>query len=173
MCYFLTVGVPKAKTSVLEQSIPRGLAACPTGNPTVLKYLGGDYATYLLISGDCSCDLYSERLFVPPAKSADSRRRKYQKMGWSPAKIERAMASVAADAPPAQGFAGLRPDVRELLAQIAEAVGSLFVMVHWYDGDLEKEAFSIRDGPTITAAELRAATLPLRPDEMARISGPT
>ena len=74
-------------------------------------------------TSQCSCDLY---------RSGDDEkisrlRAKYEKQGWSGAKIERALA----DRPPS-GFVGnLHPGFRQWLADSVREAGAAYLLVHW------------------------------------------
>src|SRR4029077_12012849 len=115
----------------------------------------------------CSCDLFRR-----PASSnketaethADDLRRKYAKRGWSQAKVERAVTQASARPQPEEPFIGLRPDVRELLADLAEEVGELAIAVHWYNGDIETEKFNVVQGPRIGPPECREGSVLIAQD---------
>lgn len=172
MCFFLTIGVPGGDVAVLEAAVPRGLAVSLIENQSVLRRLPADYRTYVLISGMCSCGLFME-----PARAkkhtaethAAKLRRRYAKLGWSQAKVERAVAQASARPEPEQEFVGLRPDVRELLADVAEQVGALALVVHWYDGLIDTEKFEITPGPECDPSALREGLALHSPDVLVSI----
>ncbi len=89
MCYLVLVGVPEqSRAAVVEEltrsgfstsmcSIPALTAAFPRGDVVIAVTYGG-----------CSCDIFGEP-FEPFDESAQ--REKYQRKGWSQAKIARAI----------------------------------------------------------------------------------
>lgn len=165
MCYFVTVGVPEDKAAYLEEAFSRGLAASPATNASITRHLPDHYRTYVITRGMCSCDLFGGSLPRPDDGShARKLRRKYERRGWSETKIERALAQ-AASKPPAETFVGLRPDLCALLAAVAEKVGELAVVVHWYDGEIETEKFGVRKGQTVTPESFRSGQPAMSEDQ--------
>lgn len=169
MCYFLSVGLAANEAICLEQAIPRGLAAFPLPNPSLLTHLPADFVSYNLISGGCSCGLYlgPDVGEVKPKRRSESHARKeYEGRGWSPARLERALAqSAKARARPSSQlkFLGLRPDVRDLLAAVAQEGGPLAIVIHFYH---KTELFTATKGPTITSETLLDSNWLLPEDEV-------
>lgn len=175
MCYFITIGLPEDKAHVLEAHIPRGFHVASVGNSSVLRQMGHGFCTCLLMSGGCSCDLFRE----PPTETEEDGhplkdseqerlRHKYEKMGWSAAKIERALAqrSRGGGAVP---LIGLRGDVQRLLGDLARTAGQVAVLVHWYDGDVEEARFACQQGEVVSPEIAMEEHLRIEADEIARI----
>src|SRR5262249_11346665 len=58
MCFFVTVGLAANRAEALANAMPRGLMLLPSANPSIQRHLPPTYATFVLISGHCSCGLY-------------------------------------------------------------------------------------------------------------------
>lgn len=148
VCALISLGVPLSHP-LQRQRLPR---IDRIDNPAVAAAFGERFAQYSITEGQCSCDLYSR--FMPEPDAGDSkRRRKYERMGWSSAKIERALAESAR---PRQHDDGLRADVAALIAGIAEAAGEVRLIVHTYRGSFAEERVRVGDHVTLSAKELRA-----------------
>jgi hypothetical protein len=103
---------------------------------------------------DALHNLYS----TPEAPDADrdserERRRKYERLGWSEAKIARALADSASTHSP--GARGLRQDVRELVAGLAAIAGEVRLLVHVYRGSFGDERVESQGTRELRASELR------------------
>ena len=174
MCYFITIGLPEDKVDSLEQQVPRGFHIAPIASTSVLQQMEHGFCTYLLMSGGCSCDLFR----VPPTETEESGhapkdskqerlRHKYEKMGWSTAKIDRALSQHRKDG--AEPFIGLRGDVQRLLGEVAKNVNQLAVVVHWYDGDVQEAQFACKQGEIASPEIALKEGLRLGTDEILRI----
>jgi hypothetical protein len=80
-------------------------------------------------------------------------------------KIQRAIAESTAKRHK-QLFAGLRSDVRALLAAAAKETGELAIVVHFYSGPLETERFVVQKGRSITAEELETTGCEIGEDQL-------
>lgn len=177
MCYFLTIGVEPNGIAPLIEAIPRGMALGRVDNPRVARHLGTTSCTFVLTSGWCSCGLYSGRGEQVEAATAEwiSRReeraiRKYIKLGWSGAKIDRALEASASHVRKSSSFIGPRDDVRELLAAVAEQVGKLAFLSHFYGGDIETARIELSPGSVrLTPDEFRQPDRMIFEDQIARI----
>jgi hypothetical protein len=166
MCYFVTVAVPETHAERLENSVPRDLAAHPVMNASIARHLPPKYRSYVLTTGMCSCDLFfSESPIRHNGAHADKLRQKYEKRGWSKAKIDRALAQ-ASPKRASESTVGLRQDLRELLATVVEETGELGIVAHWYHGDIEAESFSVSIGPIVTPESLRTGEPPMSEDQI-------
>lgn len=161
MCYFLTIGVESKGIATLIQTIPRGMALGRVDNLRVTRKMGTTNCTFVLTSGMCACGLYSgrgeeveEATAEWISRSEERAIRKYIKLGWSAAKIDRALEASASRFKKSPSFIGPRGDVRELLATVAEQVGKLAFLAHFYGGDIETARL-----------ELSPVTVRLTPDE--------
>ena len=170
MCYFLTIAVPPEHVATLKRYVPPGsLSLKGQSNRTILGQLEGHYDTFTLTSGRCSCALYSDAVGPPDvaAIKADLRKR-YEKKGWPYLRIERAI-TAALEHRPAHHFRGLRPDVRDLLADAVDELGTLLFLVHGYDEDSETEAVPVRRKVAISADELRSGEGEVAVDTLYRV----
>jgi len=95
-------------------------------------------------------------------------RRQYEKKGWSPNKIERAVQDhkKAIQHHRVESFEGLRPDIRELIADLTMKSGSTAVLVHFYSSDIKKERFNIEIGETASPDELLSGNVKLFEDRL-------
>lgn len=144
MCYFITVGIPNTKSEAVRGEVPRGFGLEPVENKSVLAALPLGYQTFLLVSGGCSCNLY-QRAATPALLShnPDRLRRKYEKKGWSTAKIDRAIKqSLPAQAKPSD-FIGFRSDVTDILRSVSRNAGDFAILIHWYNGNIDDELISM------------------------------
>lgn len=159
MCYFITVAATADKAEALRNVRKRGVDVSPYTNRHLTRQLPEGCQTFALTSGGCSCDLFSAGpISNGQGEGAVTRlRSNYQKKGWSQAKLERAIGNPGHRLRPRRGFLGLRPDIRDLLAELADQCGELAVAVHFYSGDIESEQTTLRKGPRISPAELREA----------------
>ncbi len=161
MCYFITIAVPKNKAENFEKTVPRGLHIGATSNRTLKNHLPDDVSLYLVMSGGCSCDLFSENSKGIRNDDLEEHvaklRRKYQKKGWSEAKTERAIAQAMKGATSSAGKekSGLRFDVREFLAGLLNDMKEIGVFVQWYGGNVESEDVIVKQGPKISGYQLR------------------
>lgn len=176
MCYFVTVAVRGDAMPKLLDAVGKPLRAAPVGNRSVLAHLPQGYETFVIVSGPgfCSCELFmaaedSHRERIEA--EARTYREKHRRMGWSTAKIERAMASAAREhSRQDQSFLGLRADVRALLADLAERVGELGVLAHFYSDDVETETCQLTTGPRLNPEQLRSSCVPEHADQIVWVS---
>ena len=128
MCYMVVVALPSAAQQKRLSYLPEGIYSWPSVYPG-LSVRMKHWQPVIVGTSGCSCDLFL------PQSDAKTRnlRRKYEKQGWSQAKIERAMA----DHGPT-GFPGnLHPGLRHWLAESAQEAGEAFLIVHWDSARLE------------------------------------
>ena len=122
----------------------------------------------LVTTGGCSCDWYkrpAESESEAASKLAKARAR-YERMGWSQAKIERALEGMTRS--PRHDF-GLHPVVIELLQAVARDCGSAAVWVHDFSGDVEVEPYSLVQRERWRQSEVAARSATLAPDTLAEI----
>lgn len=177
MCYFLTVGVEFKGIEALVQAVPRGMALGRVNNPHVTRHMGTTNCTFVLTSGMCACDLYYGRGEEVEAVTTAwlSRReeraiRKYIKLGWSAAKIDRALEATASHAKKTPSFLGPRGDVRELLASVAEQIGNMAFLAHFYGGDIETARIELSpDTARLTPDEFRQPDRMIDEDQVVRV----
>ncbi len=138
MCYFLTVVIPRSYEATLRQQLPPqlNLDLAPSRNASLAAWLQKDEVAFYLTGGMCSCDLFA-RAGSSVQNQQAALRQKYQAKGWSAAKMERALSQAGAER---ESFSGLRGDILALLCRVARQVGRVSVLVHWYSGDIDREA---------------------------------
>ena len=112
----------------------------------------GERTTVVLTSGGCSCDLYAR---VSDDEGRDAARRRYRKRGCSEAKVNRALAARHTSADRGRSFVGLRSDVREVIARLAEVVGEMELLVHDYSAGIDEETVIATQGGTLSPEDLR------------------
>lgn len=136
------IAVPAdAADEVRRRHANEGLKVEPTRNPSAHSAAAG-LVPLLIYGGGCSCGMYR-----PQPKGSDRvehRRRetRYRRMGWSRAKIERAL-SQATEASRAAGR-GLHPLIVEMLREIVAAHDRVDIWVHDFRGRVETEAYTVR-----------------------------
>src|SRR5262249_52856887 len=90
MCYLISVSAIGFDGNLPEHFRAYRLFATPTRNPTVLRALGG--TAYDITDGHCSCSFYVAPAIEGRSKTKiDAARERYEKEGWSKAKIDRAL----------------------------------------------------------------------------------
>lgn len=161
MCYFITVAVPVTEVERLRQAVPREMHLSSSNNPSVVQWLGSDARTFLVTTGNCSCDLYHAAGAREDAAVEAALRRKYSRKGWSDAGIQRALAQARGARQRRLAFTGLRSDLLALLCELADRGVGLSLLVHWYNGDPEKEAVAIRGR---MVARCHGSMPPVEPD---------
>ena len=123
---------------------------------------------YALTDRHCSCDLYSWPADQKGAKETLLKlRRKYEKRGWSEAKIQRALNDPSAYIKPNK--IGLRADVRMLIADIVDEAGRVEFFVHFYSGDQMTEKLTVNRGATVSSGEIRSGAHLLEPDVLTTV----
>lgn len=162
MCDFISVAFPKRLLKEFLSLAPRKMVDQLNENPTIAKALPQDWMQIFLVRSSCSCGMfYSEDELhsdIPTRKNRELLRRKYEKRNWSPARIERALASSFAnsqntDVPQNDRQAGFEPKVRELIAKFAKKHHPISILVHFYSGSLVSEKFTIEKRLTLPASE--------------------
>lgn len=167
MCFFLTIAVPLQHTTRVREWMSPELKTHPTKNPSVMAALPPDYAAHLVTTGMCSCDLYACPESEKPKDRTAHLRQKYERLGWSKAKISRAIKQVESDSARAKKpLSGFRPDVVERAVAICRVTGNLAIVVHWYQGDVETESLRLRPVPKCNCDQLASRMQELREDEV-------
>ncbi len=81
MCYYLTVAVLGKNSDQIAVVFGRGFQTCLTANPSIRALLPADFKMNLVISGTCSCSLYSRPGQATAVDATDHLRRKYEQRG--------------------------------------------------------------------------------------------
>lgn len=168
MCWFITIAVPHdAVAAVRSAHGGPGMSIAPTRNPSAIAAAGAGWTPLLVTAGGCSCAWYRR-----PAASGDEiarAKRRYEGMNWSPGKIARALASMAAK-PRADD--GLHAVLIELLAAVSARHGKVRVWVHDFTGRVEMEAYEIASRQSWPSPELSARAAALEPDVLVEVHAP-
>lgn len=168
MCFFITIAVPSNAVERLRaEHTVRGMQIAPTANASARAAAGPGRTPLLVTTGGCSCDWYRR----PSESEADSKiakaRARYERMGWSKAKIDRALEGMAR--PPRQDF-GLHPVVIDLIRAVAWNRGPAAVWVHDFSGDVEIEPYTITGRERWPWPDVAARAAMLATDTLAEIS---
>ena len=169
MCFFIAIAVPSnAAERVRTEHAARGMHIAPTANASARAAAGPGRVPLLVTTGGCSCDWYkrpAESESEAESKIAKARAR-YERMGWSKAKIERALEGMARS--PQHDF-GLHPVVIDLLQAVTQDCGSAAVWVHEFSGDVEVESYAIARHERWARTEVAARSAMLATDTVAEI----
>jgi hypothetical protein len=141
MCFFMTIATSEPAERVREHC-SRGLRAIEYENPGVPRSLDRPMHLLTIVTDvDCSCALYRAVGEAGQLSRIEKLCRKYERLGWSRTKIERVLVSARAAAERSQGpgWTGFRPELRDLLARLANELGEIAVLVHSYTGGIENE----------------------------------
>lgn len=154
MCFFVIVGFPEN-----AQAQARGLLRSPyhltdTSNRSILGALPPQWLAGYLSEEGCGCRMYRHPEGYEPFETRAARvRKRYRKLKWSDAKIERAIEQMKDDEakrPP--DFRGLRIDVRRSIVELARSAGTARALVHFFSGSIEDE-FIEAETASVSAAE--------------------
>ena len=151
MCHFLTIAVPSREVPQVPDSLRRDVHFSEHTNPSAKMHTPGDWTSFIATSGGCSCDFY--RATNDPPDSESKLISKYQKKGWSEAKIQRAISSRSTAATQSSG---LRDDIVDLVANLTNRFGQIRISLHWYSGDIETEKFTLRDAGSVSLARFQS-----------------
>ena len=167
MCFFVTVAVPSQYVDRIGEVFGRGFQTHETANPSVMAALPAGYAARRITSGMCSCDLYGRRRTAEAPNPVAHLRRKYEKRGWSEAKIKRALEQVAVkESKTNRASSGFRSDVLSGVETLCRAAGSVALLVHWYSGDVESERVRLGQPRRCRFDELAAQAQSLVEDQV-------
>jgi hypothetical protein len=173
MCFFVTIAVPSQHAEQIGEVFARGFQTRPTANAGVTAVLPAGYAARLITSGMCSCDLYARPRDAGVPDPAAHLRRKYEKRGWSEAKIKRALEQVEVQPSKTnRATSGFRPDVLSAFEALCRAAGSVALLVHWYSGDIESERLPLGEPRRCKCDELAARAQSLVEDQILIAAAP-
>jgi hypothetical protein len=118
MCWHLSVSVPAKAAARLHQLLPADVPARPETDSRAIAAAHGDECFCLGVQ--CACGLNRKR-----ASASERLRRRAEREGWSESKVRRALQNICDD------WSGLRPDVRHVLATVAEDCGRISILLFW------------------------------------------
>lgn len=169
MCYFLTIGVPAARSEALGVAFGRGFHLAEAANPAAQRaFPPGFTLRYLTQGGTCSCGLYASSTTTNRDHVAAQLRRKYGARGWSVAKVERALEQVRRHEAnrDRERLHGLHPDVVQGVEAACASAGAVALVAHWYRGPVDEEPLTWTTGARCSLSELHAHAAALREDEV-------
>lgn len=138
MCYFITIGVPARHRQLVEALQKGRFRVDRSSNPSVARLFPPDDALFTLIDGHCSCALYIQDESTTAEADEGKARARYQRQGWSEAKISRAL-EAKRQARSANQRDDHRAEFCERIAGVVEAIGRVRLFVHMYSGDIDSE----------------------------------
>lgn len=158
MCYFITIAVDEKHESTLQQKLRSSFRLSRSENPYIKAHLKPQDVSFVMADGMCACDLFRKPQLAESENREEKLRRKYskpkyKKLGWTEAKIERAIADILSK--PTNEFSGLRADLRWQLCDLVADVGRVSILVHFYSGDTETDEVQIKLTKAITCKDLR------------------
>jgi hypothetical protein len=142
-----------------------------------MAHLAPGYCDYVLTDGHCSCDLYRSPSYAGSRETVEDLERKlcrkYRKKGWGEAKIRRAVkdATAARERRSGGDFIGLHPDVRVVLARVADEVDHIYAFVHQYSGGIASEQVKVKLGPTVSSDNFGSGEYVLEEDTLVTVKG--
>lgn len=163
MCFYITIGVPREHANWAVESFASDWHLRPTKNPSVSAAMHAEFTPLLIGEGGCCCGLYTSSESESFFARKESKRRKYERLGWSAAKIQRALSGCPRAPEPGDG---LHPTVVELLEQICRRAGAVAVVVHEYTGKVETESFTIAGTDACGVADLPQLARSLKVDSL-------
>lgn len=119
MCWHLSVSVPAEAVAELHRLLPIDVPGRSELDSRVVAAIARNDQCFCL-GVQCACDLYRKS-----ATTAERLRRRAGRDGWTEAKLLRALQNIHED------WSGLRPDVREALAAVAEGCGRISIFLFW------------------------------------------
>ena len=156
MCYLVTIGIRESIGRV-EAMLGDGqlLAVRASQNASLRSVFPKEDRLFALTSGHCSCDLV-----IPSSQRSVEQQRsrlqaRYQREGWSQAKIARALADwEAAHARQMVARTASGMQLYALLRALANKPGGLRVLIHFYSGRFDNEEVEPRGRVSDPTGEL-------------------
>ena len=140
MCYLISVSAIGFGGSLPEHFHAYKLLASPTRNPTVLRTLGG--MPYGITDGHCSCSFYVAPATVDRAEvKINAVRERYEKEGWSKAKIDRALEAKSRSQ--SRTARSLAFDFPSAVGALLRAGAGVQLLCHSYTGGFDEETFKV------------------------------
>ncbi len=170
MCYYIAVVVPAAKAEELFSSSGSQFDIEPLSNQSIMALLPAGYALFTLSRDGCGCGLYS----VPkdpkqPEEEVAALRRKYEKRGWSEAKISRALQAVSMKSR-ARSCGGIDNEVAEYLQAVCVHTSRLAILPFFCGGPLEDEKIALSQKVSCRSSDLPTAGALLEVNSLLQVS---
>ena len=152
MCYLIHIGVPQSRADEVPRSrLPR---IARQENPSIAEAFGRGFVLFSVTDGGCACKLFSPPSAPDPWRdSPERKKRQYGRLGWSQAKIDRALATFEQDRSTSNRGAGLRQEVAAFIGELAVAFGEVKLLVHEYRGLFGTEKVIPRGSRSLRAEE--------------------
>lgn len=168
VCFFITIAVPtRAVAAVCTRHATAGMSIDRTLNRSALEAAGPGWTPLLVTGGGCSCGWYVRPNTSGLTERIARARAKYERAGWSPGKIARALEAARAGPGPHDGLHG---EIVSLLEAIASRHGAVGVWVHDFVGKVEQEPYGIAARERWTLSELAGKARTLDTDVLAEIT---
>jgi len=169
MCHLVTLGIDKSLGSALPEfgDGREGLALDPSRNPSVARLFPPSDLLLEITVGGCSCGLLGGPL---RSDHGEADRRRYEKKGWSAAKIERALEASRA----ARGRDHSRENARrfrEAIAGLLRRTPSIRLFLHTYGGAFDTEPVSSSKKVKLTLQEYNGRHGVIPEDVLVEIAG--
>src|SRR5215510_7292371 len=137
MCRLVTLGIDKSLGSAFREvgDAREGFAVDPSRNPSVARLFPPSDLLLEITVGGCSCGLLAAPL---RSDHGEADRRRYEKKGWSAAKIERALEASRAARGQDHSSENARR-FRDAIAGLLRRTPSIRLFVHMYSGAFDTE----------------------------------
>lgn len=140
MCTYIAVAVAGYRGDARQPFKDRDLAAENLTGAFAAKLPAGTHLS--ITDGHCACSVYPRRPAANSTRDPDDERRRYQRKGWSQAKIDRAIESRRA----ARAQPSSQPDLAkcfvEAISHLAANGARVTLLAHSFSGGLD-EAFEV------------------------------
>lgn len=148
MCYYLTISFSKNFEDLVKSSFTEKVLLRENDNAFFKQNFGSNFVSLDITDGHCSCSIYQILLADNSEVNSQKLLQKYRRKGWSETKIQRAIDSSNQTQPKDL------IDLRRILANIVEQVGSIWILAHQYEGLIESEKLDGLNHRELKIAEL-------------------
>ena len=153
MCDLLTFAVPERGGSALQPDEPTAFSVISFRNVGGSHSYGPGFIVSAAMSGGCSCGMFPETIKETENPHLAGLRRKYERLGWSSARVARALADAERAAKSSRGQP-LSTEVFGYLRQLVERCGELRLICHAHDGPFATETFEVHGPISLAPGEL-------------------
>ena len=136
MCHIVTIAIVRTKGIAIQAFRSEGFDISRNDNRSLAGLFGSENASFDVTIEGCSCAFYQDR--DGPDIDADHLRRKYQKRGWSEAKIRRALQQML-QAPRLIEQRRVRASFVPAVEAVVREAGRIQLFSHFYDGSFALE----------------------------------
>jgi len=143
MCYYITIAVHNKYEELLTDQLSTEYSVLSNSNPFIKENIPDSFKPFLVIQGMCSCSLFSRPEDYEIQKNKIEKKYEKKRGIWSDSKIARATSESLAALKNTQS--GLCKDLRIALHETVLRTRRIFILVHWYSGNIETECFEIRN----------------------------